>query len=79
VRNPFRKIREENQATLRDFALLLGVSVPFLMDAEAGVPGDPAAILSALAGLGHDPDRLREEYRSWREARAAEIRERLRF
>lgn len=61
-----------------EFAQAVGVSLPSVQAVETGVTGDPSTILAALETLGHDPEKLRADYQAWREARAAEIRERLR-
>jgi transcriptional regulator with XRE-family HTH domain len=77
MQNPFVRVRSEGGLATRDFAQALGVSVPTIKDAETGVPHDPAAVLEALAKLGHNAEALRADYEEWREDRAREIQEKL--
>ncbi|MFW6026194.1 MAG: helix-turn-helix domain-containing protein [Candidatus Woesearchaeota archaeon] len=68
MKNPIVKIRKSYNLTKKEFANLSGVSYDTLSRNEVGLVQQPhKKILKALEELGHDPEKIRSDYKKYKE------------
>lgn len=76
--NPLKRMRMEKGLSVKEFALLTGISGPRIRQLERGETFKlPPSVLDTLEQLGFDPVAAREEYEAWLECERATVARKL--
>lgn len=70
MKNPLRRIREEEEITINDMALKLGVNYMTYFRAEKGMNLTISPIImNGFEKMGYDKEKIEKEYREWRNSK----------